>query len=55
MGAIKRKRRDKITIRYNTKRIGVFRKIITVYSNANNSVVKLQIKGKVLPQKIDNN
>jgi len=39
---------DKIVVKYNTKRIGPFRKTITVYSNASNKVVILKIKGKVV-------
>jgi len=37
----------KIHVKYDTKRIGVFTKTITVYSNAKNSPVKLHIKGEV--------
>ena len=50
MGAIKRRKTEKIKVSYNTKRIGKFHKTITVYSNASNPVVKLQIKGNVLPK-----
>jgi len=39
---------DKIVVSYNTKRLGPFRKTITVYSNASNAVVILKIKGKVV-------
>ena len=39
---------DKIVVKYNTHRVGPFRKTITVYSNANNNVVILKIKGKVV-------
>ena len=39
---------DKIVVRYNTHRVGPFRKTITVYSNATNGVVILKIKGKVV-------
>jgi hypothetical protein len=38
----------KIVVKYDTKRVGPFRKQITVYSNAKNSVVILKIKGKVI-------
>jgi len=38
----------KIVVKYDTKRVGPFRKQITVYSNAKNSVVILKIKGKVV-------
>jgi len=36
-----------ISVKYDTKRIGVFNKTITVYSNAKNSPIKLMIKGEV--------
>ena len=49
MGPIKKRKKDKIQVHYNTKKVGAFYKTITVYSNASNSVVKLKIKGKVLP------
>jgi hypothetical protein len=39
---------SKIGITYNTKIKGKFHKSITVYSNAENSPVKLFIKGNVL-------
>jgi len=39
---------DKIVVKYNTHRVGPFRKTITVYSNAVNNVVILKIKGKVI-------
>ncbi len=39
-----------ISIRYNTKITGTFRKSITVYSNADNSPAKLFIKGNVLDE-----
>jgi len=39
---------DKIVVKYNTHRVGPFRKTITVYSNAQNNVVILKIKGKVI-------
>ena len=41
-----------ITVRYNTELTGSFNKSIYVYSSASNSPVKLQIKGKVIPNKI---
>jgi len=45
---------DKITVKYDTRRIGPFRKTITVYSNADNNVVILKIKGKVIdPNAVD--
>ncbi len=39
---------DKIVVKYNTSRVGPFRKQITVYSNAKTPVVILKIKGKVV-------
>jgi hypothetical protein len=39
--------KGRIGITYNTKITGAFHKSITVYSNANNSPVKLFIKGNV--------
>ena len=39
---------DEIVVKYNTHRVGPFRKTITVYSNAKNNVVILKIKGKVV-------
>ncbi len=44
---IKKGETGKISVKYDTKRIGVFTKTITVYSNAKNSPVKLHIKGEV--------
>jgi len=45
---------DKIVVKYNTHRVGPFRKTITVYSNAKNNVVILKIKGKVVdPNAVD--
>ena len=39
-----------IKVKYNTKTSGIFRKNITVYSNAINSPLKLNIIGEVKPQ-----
>ena len=39
-----------IKVRYNTSRVGAFRKTITVISNADNNKVVLQISGKVIPK-----
>ncbi|MGC9344091.1 MAG: DUF1573 domain-containing protein [Bacteroidales bacterium] len=39
--------KERIGITYNTKIVGRFQKSITVYSNAENSPVKLFIKGNV--------
>ena len=45
---------NKIVVKYNTHRVGPFRKTITVYSNAKNNVVILKIKGKVVdPNAVD--
>jgi hypothetical protein len=41
---------DKIQVRYNTELVGPFQKSIYVYSSAENSPVKLQIKGKVITE-----
>ncbi|MFO7669554.1 MAG: DUF1573 domain-containing protein [Bacteroidales bacterium] len=38
-----------ITVEYNTAQAGTFFKSLYVYSSASNSPVKLQIKGKVIP------
>jgi len=38
-----------ITVKYNTAHAGTFFKSLYVYSSAGNSPVKLQIKGKVIP------
>jgi hypothetical protein len=43
-------RQDEILVRYNTELMGSFQKSIYVYSTAVNSPVKLQIKGKVIPE-----
>ena len=40
-----------ITVKYNTAQAGTFFKSLYVYSSAPNSPVKLQIKGKVTPNK----
>ncbi len=40
-----------IAVKYDTKRIGVFTKTITVYSNSKNSPIKLIIKGEVIKNK----
>ncbi len=42
------KGRGKITVKYDSARIGSFSKSITVYSNAENSPVVLSIKGTVV-------
>lgn len=43
----------KIGITYNTKIPGQFSKAITVYCNAENSPVKLFVRGKVEPEKLN--
>jgi len=40
----------KISVSYNTALTGTFLKSVYVYSTASNSPVKLQIKGKVVPE-----
>jgi hypothetical protein len=42
-----------IQVKYNTALPGAFNKTIVVYSNANNSPVRVSIKGKVNPQASD--
>jgi hypothetical protein len=41
-------------VKYDTKRIGPIRKTVTVYSNADQPIVSLKIKGKVLSTDVDN-
>lgn len=41
---------DEIAVRYDTRRLGVFHKTITVTSNADNASVVLTIKGEVKPK-----
>ena len=45
---------DAIKVTYSTNRVGPFNKTVTVYSNASNNPIKLQIKGKVInePQEV---
>ncbi|MGB1362325.1 MAG: DUF1573 domain-containing protein [Flavobacteriaceae bacterium] len=41
--------KGEITVRYDTNRLGVFRKTITVNTNvSSNSIIALKIKGNVL-------
>jgi hypothetical protein len=42
-----------INIEYNTKLPGIFNKTVVVYSNANNSPVRLEVRGKVNAQVSD--
>lgn len=37
-----------ISVKYDTKRVGPIRKTVTVYSNANEPIKSLKIKGKIL-------
>lgn len=39
---------EEITISYNTKKIGPIRRTITVFSDAENSIVSLKVKGIVV-------
>ncbi len=39
---------DVIKVKYDTKRVGPIRKTVTVYSNADQPIVSLKIKGKIL-------
>ena len=48
MDPIKKRKKDFIEIRYNTRKKGKFDKRITIISNAQNGEVVLKIKGKVL-------
>ncbi len=41
-----------INVTYNTRRVGMFDKTITVYSNAKNGVVTLKIHGEVEPEAV---
>ena len=47
---VERKGTGVVKINYNTEILGDFHKVITVYSNAGNSPVTLEIKGKVVPK-----
>jgi len=44
---VKKGSKGEIHVKYDTKRLGVFNKTVTVYSNAKNSPIKLHIKGEV--------
>jgi uncharacterized protein DUF1573 len=48
---IKRKKQGGIEVQFDTKTIKSFNKIITVYTNAKNDIVRLTIKGEVVPAK----
>jgi hypothetical protein len=43
-----------IEVKYDTKRLGPIRKTVTVYSNADQPIVSLKIKGKILAAGGDN-
>ena len=43
-----------IEVKYDTKRVGFIRKTVTVYSNADQPIVSLKIKGKILATAVDN-
>ena len=43
-----------IEVKYDTKRVGPIRKTVTVYSNADQPIVSLKIKGKILAEGGDN-
>ena len=49
---IKKKKSDGITVKFDTRTIRTFNKSITVYSNARNSPVRLNITGTVNRPKI---
>lgn len=42
---------SEIKVKYDTKRVGLFSKTITVYSNASEQTKTLKIKGKILASK----
>jgi hypothetical protein len=46
---VKAGEQDVIRVSYDTKRVGTFVKSVYVYSNANNGVQRLYIRGKVNP------
>ncbi len=48
---LKKKKKDIIHVKYDSKRIGSFHKTVTIYSNAENSSVVLTIKGKIEQEK----
>ena len=47
---VEKKKSGVVKVHYNTSAVGSFHKTITVYSNAINSPVTLQIKGTVVPK-----
>ncbi len=44
---------ESIKVTYTTNRVGPFHKTVTIYCNASNSPVKLQIKGKVVKTPVE--
>ena len=46
---VKKGQKSSVKVGYNTRLVGPFTKTITVYSNANNAIVTLTIKGTVSP------
>lgn len=52
---IKKRKKGSIRVKYDTNRMGSFRKTITVYSNAKNGTIQLVIKGTVVNKKKDLN
>ena len=48
---VKKKKSDKIIVKYNTHRMGKFHKTVTITSNAKNSPIVLTITGKVVSVK----
>ena len=53
-GAIGPGESSTIEVKYDTKRVGPIRKTVTVYSNADQPIFSLKIKGKVLATGGDN-
>ena len=45
---VPRRKEGKITVKYDTNRLGKFTKIITVYSNSDNAKITLTIRGTVV-------
>lgn len=46
---IKRKKKNSITVTYDTKRVGKFHKTVYVYIDKSDNPIQLQVKGTVLP------
>lgn len=47
---IKRKEKSKITVTYDTQKIGKFHKTISVFLEGEEEAIQLEIKGEVLPK-----